>query len=136
MAQLLSVMLALSPSLMVDSRDVLGLGEVKHVMAGEEYNVRQQLSQVRAFQCTNVHQVHPPLNVNTFEIFQGVREPKSNGLCSKVPANKYKNCLPQGEDTRSFYDYTSEDIEKMTNVSFSEPEYQGKVLMVVNLASF
>ena len=46
MAQLLSVMLALSPSLMVDSRDVLGLGEVKHVMAGDEYNVRQQLSQV------------------------------------------------------------------------------------------
>jgi len=111
MAQLLSVMLALSPSLMVDSRDVLGLGEVKHVMAGEEYNVRKQLS-------------------------QGVREPKSNGLCSKVPADKYKNCLPQGEDTRSFYDYNSEDIEKMTNVSFSEPEYQGKVLMVVNLASF
>ena len=54
MAQLLSVMLALSPSLMVDSRDVLGLGEVKHVMAGEEYNVRQQLSQVRAMQF-NVH---------------------------------------------------------------------------------
>ena len=53
-----------------------------------------------------------------------------------MPADKYKNCLPQGEDTRSFYDYTSEDIEKMTNVSFSEPEYQGKVLMVVNLASF
>ena len=46
-----------------------------------------------------------------------------------MPADKYKNCLPQGEDTRSFYDYTSEDIEKMTNVSFSEPEYQGKVLM-------
>ena len=46
MAQLLSVMLALSPSLMVDSRDVLGLGEVKHIMAGDEYNVRQQLSQV------------------------------------------------------------------------------------------
>ena len=75
-------------------------------------------------------------HVNTFETFQGIREPKSNGLCSKVPADKYKNCLPQGEDTRSFYDYTSEDIEKLTNVSFSEPEYQGKVLMVVNLASF
>lgn len=111
MAQLLSVMLALSPSLMVDSRDVLGLGEVKHVMAGDEYNVRQQLS-------------------------QGFREAKSNGLCSKVPADKYKNCLPQGEDNRSFYDYHSEDIEKLNNVSFSEPEYQGKVLLVVNLASF
>jgi len=111
MAQLLSVLLALSLSLLVDGRDVLGLGEVKHVMAGEEYNLRQQLS-------------------------QGTREPKSNGLCSKVPADKYQNCVPQGEDTRSFYDYHSEDIEKLTNVSFSDPEYQGKVLMVVNLASF
>merc|ERR1711971_725039 len=46
MAQLLSVLLALSLSLLVDGRDVLGLGEVKHVMAGEEYNLRQQLSQV------------------------------------------------------------------------------------------
>ena len=52
MAQLLSVMLALSPSLMVDARDVLGLGEVKHVMAGDEYNVRQQLSQVSTTLCT------------------------------------------------------------------------------------
>ena len=49
MAQLLSVLLALSPSLLVDGRDVLGLGEVKHVMAGEEYNLRQQLSQVSIF---------------------------------------------------------------------------------------
>ena len=71
-----------------------------------------------------------------YNIPQGFREPKSNGLCSKVPADKYKNCLPQGEDTRSFYDYHSEDIEKLNNVSFSEPEYQGKVLLVVNLASF
>merc|ERR1712222_83133 len=100
MAQLLSVLLALSPSLLVAGRDVLGLGEVKHVMAGEEYNVRQQLS-------------------------QGIRVPKSNGLCSKVPADKYQNCVPH-----------SEDIEKPSNVSFSAPEYQGKVLMVVNLASF
>ena len=50
MAQLLSVLLALSPSLLVDGRDVLGLGEVKHVMAGEEYNLRQQLSQVSILQ--------------------------------------------------------------------------------------
>ena len=129
MAQLLSVMLALSPSLMVDSRDVLGLGEVKHVMAGDEYNVRQQLSQVSTL-CTILS------FFNDNNISQGFREPKSNGLCSKVPADKYKNCLPQGEDTRSFYDYHSEDIEKLNNVSFSEPEYQGKVLLVVNLASF
>ena len=53
-----------------------------------------------------------------------------------MPADKYQNCVPQGEDTRSFYDYHSEDIEKMSNVSFSAPEYQGQVLMVVNLASF
>ena len=52
MAQLLSVLLALSPSLLVDGRDVLGLGEVKHVMAGEEYNLRQQLSQVSILHVT------------------------------------------------------------------------------------
>ena len=47
MAQLLSVMLALSPGLLAAGQDVLGLGEVKHVMAGEEYNVRQ-LSKVQS----------------------------------------------------------------------------------------
>jgi len=41
-----------------------------------------------------------------------------------------------GSDPRSLNDFTTEDIEKMKNVSFSDPEYTNKVLLVVNLASF
>ena len=69
-------------------------------------------------------------------IFQGTREAKSAGLCSKIPADKYQNCHPQAEDSRSFHDYSSEDIERLTNVSFSSEQYTGRVLLVVNLASF
>ena len=91
MAQLLSVMLALSPSLMVDSRDVLGLGEVKHVMAGEEYNVRQQLSQVRAMQ---YHQVHPPLMLTHLKYFRE-SENQSLMVCAAKcqPINTRTACL-------------------------------------------
>ena len=64
MAQLLSVLLALSPSLLVDGRDVLGLGEVKHVMAGEEYNLRQQLSQVSILHDTSEEQSIPVYGLN------------------------------------------------------------------------
>ena len=117
----------------LQGRPGAGGGEARHGRRGVQCQTTTQSGESNAFLCisstTSSH-------VDTLEIFQGIREPKSNGLCSKVPADKYKNCLPQGEDTRSFYDYHSEDIEKMTNVSFSEPEYQGKVLMVVNLASF
>ena len=38
--------------------------------------------------------------------------------------------------SRSLNDFITEDIEKMNNVSFSDPEYRNKVLLVVNLASF
>ena len=69
-------------------------------------------------------------------IFQGTREAKSAGLCSKIPADKYQNCHPQAEDSRSFHDYSSEDIERLTNVSFSSEQYTDRVLLVVNLASF
>ena len=60
-------------------------------------------------------------------LFQGTRN---------IPAPKYQNCHPQAEDSRSFHDYSSEDIERLTNVSFSSEQYIGRVLLVVNLASF
>jgi len=47
-----------------------------------------------------------------------------------------KDCRMDLEDGRSFHQFTTEDIEKFNNVSFSDPEYTGKVLLVVNLASF
>ena len=69
-------------------------------------------------------------------IFQGTREEKSAGLRNEIPADKYQNCHPQGEDSRSFHDYSSEDIEGLTNISFSSEQHTGRVLLVVNLASF
>merc|ERR1712073_129845 len=53
-----------------------------------------------------------------------------------VPADKFRSCKKHGSDPRSLNDFTTEDIEKMKNVSFSDPEYTNKVLLVVNLASF
>ena len=44
--------------------------------------------------------------------------------------------LPPFPTLRSLNDFTTEDIEKMNNVSFSDAEYTDKVLLVVNLASF
>ena len=40
-----------------------------------------------------------------------------------------------GDDT-TFFDFSSEDIEKTRNVSFSHQNYTGGVSLVVNLASF
>jgi len=86
--------------------------DVRHVLAGQEYRYTDQAGA------------------------EGTREAKSAGLCSKIPADKYQNCHPQAEDSRSFHDYSSEDIERLTNVSFSSEQYTGRVLLVVNLASF
>merc|ERR1712055_733740 len=55
---------------------------------------------------------------------------------NKVNEKKYINCKPGGFDPRSLNDFTTEDIEKMNIVSFSDPAYTNKVLLVVNLASF
>ena len=85
----------------------------------------------KLFLIVNIYQL-----VSSTLIFQGTREAKSAGLCSKIPADKYQNCHPQAEDSRSFHDYSSEDIERLTNVSFSSEQYTGRVLLVVNLASF
>jgi len=53
----------------------------------------------------------------------------------KVPEENYKECV-NSKDSKSFYDFTTEDVEKLNNVSFNDPKYKGKVLLVVNLASF
>jgi len=55
---------------------------------------------------------------------------------NQVDEKKYINCKPGGFDPRSLNDFTTEDIEKMNIVSFSDPAYTNKVLLVVNLASF
>merc|ERR1712107_392470 len=44
-----------------------------------------------------------------------------------VPADKFRSCKKHGSDPRSLNDFTTEDIEKMKNVSFSDPEYTNKV---------
>jgi len=64
------------------------------------------------------------------------REPKTLQFSRAVKEENYKDCKDQGLDTRSLYDFTTEDIEKVRNVSFSDPEYTNKVLLVVNLAGF
>jgi len=52
---------------------------------------------------------------------------------SSVPRDKVVTS-GAGEDGGSFYDLSSEDIEKENTVSFSQ--YKGQVLLVANLASF
>jgi len=82
-------------------------GGVKHVMEGEEYGISS-------------------------------RQDKSispRGFGNDVAEDKFKECF-EPKDSTSFHDFTTEDIEKLNNVSFSDPEYAGKILLVVNLASF
>jgi len=67
---------------------------------------------------------------------QAEREEKALYFGDEVDEKKYTSCKPRGNDPRSLNDFTTEDIEKMNNVSFSDPEYTNKVLLVVNLASF
>merc|ERR1712210_333059 len=64
------------------------------------------------------------------------REEKALYFGDEVDEKKFTSCKPRGNDPRSLNDFTTEDIEKMNNVSFSDPEYTNKVLLVVNLASF
>merc|ERR1712126_201025 len=59
----------------------------------------------------------------------------ARGFGNDVAEDKFKECF-EPKDSTSFHDFTTEDIEKLNNVSFSDPEYAGKVLLVVNLASF
>lgn len=81
--------------------------EVKHVRAGREYlNSPRQSKQL------------------------------STLFGEDIPEENYRSCKPQGSDPRSFSDFTFEDIEKLNNISFSDPEYKDKVLLVVNVAGF
>jgi len=80
---------------------------VKHVLAGSEYSAAA-----------------------------AGRVEKSLVFGDQLEEEKYTGCKPRGNDPRSLNDFTTEDIEKMNNVSFSDPEYTNKVLLVVNLASF
>lgn len=81
---------------------------IKHVLEGDEYKIIQESRQQKS--------VHT--------------------LCNEIPKEKLQNCFREDGDDRSFYDFWSEDIEKMNNVSFNHPDYVGNVLLVVNLASF
>jgi len=82
-------------------------GGVKHVLEGEEYGVSSRQDK----------------SIST------------RGFGNDVAEDKFKECF-EPKDSTSFHDFTTEDIEKLNNVSFSDPEYAGKVLLVVNLASF
>merc|ERR1711913_130560 len=66
---------------------------------------------------------------------QEVRSPKFHDFSSAVPEDKFTSCS-HGEDETSLFDFSSEDIEKRRNVSFSHQNYTGHVSLVVNLASF
>ena len=60
----------------------------------------------------------------------------ANTLSDAVASDKFRSCSdPNGADG-SLFDFSSEDIEKINNVSFSHENYTGKALLVVNLASF
>jgi len=54
-----------------------------------------------------------------------------------VPEDKFTRCSSScGGDDTTFFDFSTEDIEKTRNVSFSHQNYTGHVSLVVNLASF
>merc|ERR1739844_20681 len=80
----------------------------KHVKAGKEYSVVNRQ--------------------NNFIV--------TNMFGPEVPEEKFTECEASENDADSLYNFTTEDIEKLRNISFSESEYTGKVLLVVNLASF
>jgi len=83
------------------------------------------------------HGIKHVLEGDEYKIVQESRQQKSvHTLCNEIPKEKLQNCYKEDGDERSFYDFWSEDIEKMNNVSFNHPDYVGNVLLVVNLASF
>merc|ERR1712154_680260 len=88
------------------------IGRLKHVKEGQEYLAIQQRE-------------------------QEVRSPRFGDFSSPVPEDKFTRCSSSSAgDDRSFFDFSTEDIEKTRNVSFSHPNYTGHVSLVVNLASF
>merc|ERR1712236_167166 len=82
--------------------------QVKHVKEGKEYSV--------------VNRQDKSIGTNVFG--------------PEVAEEKFTECEAPEDDTNSLYNFTTEDIEKLNNISFSDPKYTDKVLLVVNLASF
>jgi len=88
------------------------IATLKHVKEGQEYLAIQQRE-------------------------QEVRSPRFGDFSSPVPEDKFTRCSSSSAgDDRSFFDFSTEDIEKTRNVSFSHQNYTGHVSLVVNLASF
>jgi len=85
--------------------------QIKHVLAGQEYQAKEASSSRQA-------------------------KATSSGLCQQIAEDKYQDCSIDAADNTVLYNFTTEDIEKKENISFSAPEYTNKVLLVVNLASF
>jgi len=93
MAKLLPMLMAMSPLA------ASGHGDVRHVMAGEEYGVSSR--QEKAI--------------------------SNGGFGNQVPKDKFRDCALPPRGGQSLYDFSSEDIEEQYKVSFSDPEYTGKV---------
>jgi len=74
-----------------------------------------------------------------YSIPANFRQQKSlgNGLASlanTVPTEQFTDCQPGCGDLASLHQFHSEDVEKQQNISLAD--YQGQVVLVVNLASF
>lgn len=91
------------------------VSQLKHVTEGQEYLLTAGSKQAQATDQAS----------GASEIFS-----------SDVAEDKFTTCSTPEGDERSFFDFTTEDIEKTRNVSFSHQNYTGKVTLVVNLASF
>jgi len=84
--------------------------EVLHVLAGQEYSIPGNFRQQKSL---------------------------GNGLASlanTVPTEQFTDCQPGCGDLASLHQFHSEDVEKQKNISLAD--YQGQVVLVVNLASF
>jgi|ERR1712111_48450 len=108
MAHILSVLLAITAPM----AQAQSFSQIKHVLAGQEYQAKEASSSSRQAKAT------------------------SSGLCQQIAEDKYQDCSTDAADNTVLYNFTTEDIEKKENISFSAPQYTNKVLLVVNLASF
>lgn len=62
------------------------------------------------------------------------RQGRGLQLDNSIEEEEFKDCKEGTSGAESLHQFTTEDIEKANNVSLSQ--YQGQVLLVVNLASF
>merc|ERR1712241_127271 len=107
------------------------LGEMAHILS-----VLLALAPVQAQVVTLKHVKEGQEYLAVQHREQEGRSPKFGDFSSAVPEDMFTTCSsPDGDDT-TFFDFSSEDIEKTRNVSFSHQNYTGGVSLVVNLASF